>query len=52
MLVSICLVFCQFKPSVGYKSVAYKKARIKQKQLHDQPQPQMLLIWPFKMFPN
>ena len=25
MLLSICLIFCQFQPSVAYKSVAYKK---------------------------
>ena len=25
MLLSICLIFCQFQPGVAYKSVAYKK---------------------------
>ena len=25
MLLSICLIFCQFQPVVAYKSVAYKK---------------------------
>ena len=26
MLLSICLIFCQFEPGVAYKSVAYNKA--------------------------
>ena len=26
VLLSICLIFCQFKPGVAYKSIAYKKA--------------------------
>ena len=26
VLLSICLIFCQFQPGVAYKSVAYKKA--------------------------
>ena len=26
MLLSICLIFCQFKPGVAYKNVAYKKS--------------------------
>ena len=26
MLLSICLIFCQFQTGVAYKSVAYKKA--------------------------
>ena len=25
VLLSICLIFCQFQPCVAYKSVAYKK---------------------------
>ena len=25
MLLSFCLIFCQFHPGVAYKSVAYKK---------------------------
>ena len=28
VLLSICLIFCQFQPGVAYKSVAYKKARV------------------------
>ena len=28
MLLSICLIFCQFKSGVAYKSVAYKKKRV------------------------
>ena len=26
VLLSICLIFCQFQPDVAYKSVAYKKS--------------------------
>ena len=26
VLLSICLIFCQFQPGVAYKSVTYKKA--------------------------
>ena len=26
VLLSICLIFCQFLPGVAYKSVAYKKS--------------------------
>ena len=26
VMLSICLIFCQFQPGVAYKSVAYKKA--------------------------
>ena len=26
MLLSICVIFCQFDPGVAYKSVAYKKS--------------------------
>ena len=29
MLLSICLIFCQFQPGVAYKCAAYKKACIK-----------------------
>ena len=25
VLLSICLIFCQFQPRIAYKSVAYKK---------------------------
>ena len=28
VLLSICLIFCQFQPGVAYKSIAYKKACI------------------------
>ena len=28
MLVSICLIFNQYKPGVAYKGVAYKKKRV------------------------
>ena len=28
MLLSICLIFCQFQPGVGYKSVAYVKKSV------------------------
>ena len=27
VLLSICLIFCQFHPGVAYKSVAYKKKK-------------------------
>ena len=26
VVLSICLIFCQFQPGVAYKSVAYKKS--------------------------
>ena len=26
VLLSICLIFCQFQPNVAYKSIVYKKA--------------------------
>ena len=29
VLLSFCLIFCQFQPGVPYKSVAYKKNRVK-----------------------
>ena len=28
VLLSICLIFCQFQPGVAYKGVAYKKKRV------------------------
>ena len=31
VLLSICLIFCQFQPGVAYKSVAYKKACLVQR---------------------
>ena len=35
MLLSFCLIFCQFQPDVAYKSVAYKKACISQDKFLD-----------------
>ena len=28
MLLSFCLIFCQFQPGIAYKSVSYKKRRV------------------------
>ena len=33
----VYLIFCQFQPSVAYKSVAYKKKRVAKSAIHVYP---------------